>query len=114
MWVTSQMSSWQHPIILPSVFEPFGMTALEAMACGTPVVASKLGGIREVITSRKDGLLVDPTDRHEFADAMTMLLKDRKLLGCMEQGAHQSVRDCYSWDATARRHIEFYDKYGVG
>jgi len=97
--------------ILPSVFEPFGMTALEAMACGTPVVASKLGGIREVITSGKDGLLVDPTNTNEFADAMIMLLKDQKLLDCMEQGAHQSVRDCYSWDTTARRHIEFYDKY---
>jgi mannosylfructose-phosphate synthase len=55
---------------LPSLFEPFGMTALEAMACGRPVVASKFGGIRNVITSGENGLLVDPQNAEEFAGAM--------------------------------------------
>jgi len=97
--------------VLPSIFEPFGMTALEAMACGTPVVASKLGGIREVISSGKDGVLIDPTNEEEFADAMITLLKDRDLLVDMGQKANKSVYKQYSWDAIARRHIEFYEKY---
>jgi len=97
--------------VLPSIFEPFGMTALEAMACGIPVVASKLGGIREVISSGKDGILIDPTNEEEFADAMITLLKDQDLLVDMGQRAYKSVYKQYSWDAIARRHIEFYEKY---
>ncbi|MFC2069606.1 glycosyltransferase [Chloroflexota bacterium] len=97
--------------VLPSIFEPFGMTALEAMACGTPVVASKLGGIREVISSGEDGILIDPTNAEEFADAMINLLKDRDLVADMGKKAYKSVYKHYSWDAIARRHIEFYEKY---
>jgi mannosylfructose-phosphate synthase len=109
-------SSYQNAelFVLPSIFEPFGMTALEAMACGTPVVASKLGGIREVITHGKNGLLVDPTNANEFANAIIMLLQNKKLLSSMELEARKSVQDCYSWDAIARRHIQFYNNYGVG
>ena len=97
--------------VLPSIFEPFGMTALEAMACGTPVIGSKLGGIREVISSGEDGLLIDPANQGEFADAIIMLLKDQKLLESMGQRACRNVRKYFSWDAIAGRHIEFYDKY---
>ena len=45
--------------VLPSKYEPFGMTVLEAMGCGTPVVATGYGGLRHVLTDRKDSLLVD-------------------------------------------------------
>ncbi|MCK4940603.1 glycosyltransferase family 4 protein [candidate division WOR-3 bacterium] len=56
--------------VLPSIFEPFGMTALEAMVCGRAVVASKFGGIKNVISSGDNGLLIDPYDQKEFAEAM--------------------------------------------
>lgn len=97
--------------VLPSTFEPFGMTALEAMACGKPVIASKLGGIREVISSRENGLLVDPANTSEFAEAIIMLLKDQKLLEGMGQQACRHVHKYFSWDAIAKQHIGFYGKY---
>lgn len=97
--------------VLPSIFEPFGMTALEAMACGKPVVASKLGGIKEVITSGEDGLLVNPTDTGEFADAIIRLLKDEKSLENMGRRARQKVHKYFSWHTIAERHIEFYKKF---
>lgn len=65
--------------VLPSIFEPFGMTTIEAMACGKPVVASKLGGIRNVISSGENGFLIDPSNFSEFADAMIRLLNDKQL-----------------------------------
>ena len=97
--------------VLPSLFEPFGMTALEAMACGKPVVASRLGGIREVVTSEESGVVVDPTNPGEFSAAIIRLLKDEQLSQRIgEQGRH-IVRERYSWEAIAARHIEFYEKY---
>lgn len=97
--------------VLPSIFEPFGMTALEAMACGKPVVASKLGGIRDVISSGENGLLVDPSDADEFADAMIMLLKDQQLAERMGQAGCGTVRRDFSWEAIAGRYIAFYEKF---
>jgi glycosyltransferase involved in cell wall biosynthesis len=81
------------------------------MACGKPVIASRLGGIREVISSRENGLLVDPANASEFAEAIIMLLKDQKLLDGMAQQACRHVRKYFSWDAIAKQHIELYYKY---
>ena len=81
------------------------------VSCGKPVIASKLGGIREVISSREDGLLVDPTNTSEFAEAIIMLLKDQKLLEGMGQQACRHVHKCFSWDAIAKHHVGFYYKY---
>ncbi|MFQ5452661.1 MAG: glycosyltransferase family 4 protein, partial [Candidatus Zixiibacteriota bacterium] len=97
--------------VLPSVFEPFGMTALEAMACSTPVVASKFGGIRNVITSGENGLLVDAHNQGEFAEAMIRLLKDQSLAEKMGKDGYRTIIDSYSWEAIAERHLNFYNKY---
>lgn len=97
--------------VLPSLFEPFGMTALEAMACGRPVVASRLGGIREVVTSEESGLLVDPADPAELSAAIIRLLNDESCAGRIGEQGCQIVRERYSWKAIAERHIEFYEKY---
>ena len=96
--------------VLPSIFEPFGMTALEAMACGKTVVASRLGGIREVISSGENGLLVDPSDAHEFADAMIAVLKGPQRAGQMGKEGRRTVEQRFSWDAIAERHVVFYER----
>ncbi len=96
---------------LPSLFEPFGMTALEAMACGRPVVASKFGGIRNVITSGENGLLVDPQNAEEFAGAMIKLLEERDFSDRIAEAGRQTIQEQYSWEAIAQRHIAFYDKF---
>jgi mannosylfructose-phosphate synthase len=97
--------------VLPSIFEPFGMAALEAMACSKPVVASKLGGIRDVISSGENGLLIDPSNAREFADAMTTLLRDQQLANRMGQIACKTIQRHFSWEAIAERHIAFYEKF---
>ncbi len=96
---------------LPSLFEPFGMTTTEAMACGTPVVASRFGGIKTVINTGENGILVDPTNTEEFASAIIDLLKDRGRAEIIGEAGARTVKDYLSWEAIARRHLEFYDKY---
>jgi mannosylfructose-phosphate synthase len=97
--------------VLPSVFEPFGMTALEAMACDTPVVASRYGGIKNVISSGENGLLVDPHNAREFADAMIALLKDRRLAESMAHKGRETIHNHFSWEVIAEKHIKFYSKF---
>ena len=100
--------------VMPSIFEPFGMVSLEAMACRKPVVAPKFGGINDVISSGKNGLLIDPSNANEFADAMIMLLKDPKLAESMGKEGCKTVRRYFSWEAIAERHISFYEKFMDG
>ncbi len=97
--------------VLPSIFEPFGMTALEAMACGTPVVASRFGGIRNVISSGENGLLVDPSDKGQFAETMALLLRDKQLSVRLGRLGCQTIHSYFSWEAIAEKHVAFYKRY---
>ena len=97
--------------VLPSLFEPFGMTTQEAMACGKPVVASKFGGIRNVITHEKDGMLVDAANPREFADAMIRILKDPEFKQRLGHAANDLIQREYSWEAIADKFLDFYQKY---
>jgi len=97
--------------VLPSLFEPFGMTTQEAMACGRPVVASKFGGIRNVINTNENGILVDPQNPKEFANAIIELLTNKTFSENIGKAAYKTIQDEYSWEAIAQRHLSFYQSY---
>jgi mannosylfructose-phosphate synthase len=97
--------------VMPSIFEPFGMTTQEAMASGIPVIASKFGGINTVLTHEMNGLLIDPKNEEEFTQSMTRLLEDRLFRDRLGHEASALVRQNYSWEAMAQHHITFYNKY---
>ncbi|MCF8230356.1 MAG: glycosyltransferase [Bacteroidales bacterium] len=97
--------------VLPSLFEPFGMTTQEAMACGTPVVASKYGGIRTVLENGIDGMLVDPSDAEEFAGIMIKILTDKKLRRKLSEEGYKTVHREFSWEAIADKFLKFYREY---
>jgi len=94
--------------VLPSLFEPFGMTTQEAMACGRPVVASMFGGIRNVIINGENGILVDPSKPHEFADAILKLIKNKYLSEKIGMQAYKTCQEEFSWEAIADRFLNFY------
>lgn len=97
--------------VLPSIFEPFGMTALEAMACGRAVVASKFGGIKNVVSSGDNGLLIDPYDQKEFAEAMIRFLKEPKSAERMGLRGCETIQKYFSWEAIADKHFAFYGRF---
>lgn len=97
--------------VLPSKYEPFGMTTTEAMSCGTPVVVTKFGGIRRDLTEGVDALLVDVSDENEFAAAIVRVLKDDGLRKKLAEGALHTARTTFSWEGIARRHVAFYGRY---
>jgi mannosylfructose-phosphate synthase len=97
--------------VLPSKYEPFGMTTLEAMSCGTPVVATRFGGIRKNLRNEFDALMVDPTDEVEFAGAITRLLTDEALSKKLVQNGLETIRSRFSWEAIAATTLKFYERY---
>ncbi len=105
----------------PSVYEPFGIINLEAMACETAVVASAVGGIPEVVMPGETGLLVDlelkpgtfdPVDpakfSRELADGINRVALDPALREKFERNGRQRVEDHFSWTAIAHRTLDLY------
>ncbi len=88
-------------------FESFGMVLLEAMAAGTPIVASDIEGYRNVVTHHAEGLLVPPKDTTALADALIHLLQHPELRRAMGQRG-QATASGYNWDRVADRVLECY------
>jgi alpha-maltose-1-phosphate synthase len=109
--------------ICPSVYEPFGIINLEAMACGTPVVASLVGGIPEVVVHDKTGLMVpfepagpaDAEPKHpeqfakDLAAAIDTLIRSPERRIEMGEAARQRVEEHFSWKRIARQTLELYE-----
>ena len=94
--------------VLPSYSESFPLTLLEAMASGTPVIASDVGGVPEMITSGSTGLLVPPRDHHALAEAIGTVLSDHRLARSMCVRARDLVTDEFSASVMAQRTAEVY------
>ena len=91
-------------------YEPFGITALEAMACGTPVVASSVGGLTDTVVDGRTGLLVPPRRPELLAAALKPLLADRARLEAYGSAAVQRTRLRYGWDRIATETWRVYDR----
>jgi len=108
--------------VCPSVYEPFGIINLEAMACETPVVASAVGGIPEIVVPGETGLLVpfvaeggdspEPRDPDAFAralaDAVNALVADPARRSAMGRAARERVLARFSWQSIAAQTLDFY------
>ena len=100
--------------VCPSIYEPFGLVILEAMACETAVVASRVGGIPEIVVQGETGYLVDynPDDTETFtaelAGRINQLLTDNALTRKMGKAGRRRVLDHFGWPAIAARTVELY------
>jgi glycosyltransferase involved in cell wall biosynthesis len=82
---------------IPSYYEPFGLVAIEAMACGTPVVASDVGGLRFTVLPEETGLLVPAQDTDAFAAAIERILRDELWARKLRRQASANVNQHFSW-----------------
>ncbi len=96
-------------VAVPSYNESFGLVAIEAQACGTPVVAAAVGGLTTAVAHGVSGLLVDGHDAGRWADALTCVLLDERLRARLQVGALAHAQD-FSWEATASKTIALYEK----
>jgi D-inositol-3-phosphate glycosyltransferase len=96
-------------VVMPSHYESFGMVALEAMSCGTPVVASKVGGLAFSVQDGQTGFLVPDGDAEALAGRIRLLLKDHDL---RRQMGRQAVRwaQRYGWPVIAQQIVDVYEQ----
>jgi D-inositol-3-phosphate glycosyltransferase len=94
-------------VLVPSRSESFGLVALEAQACGTPVVAAEVGGLRYVVEDGRTGFLVEGHDPGDHADRLLQILRDPGLAVAMgAEAARQALR--FTWDATTMELLSVY------
>ena len=106
--VVKQLYSHASVFVCPSVYEPFGIINLEAMACETPVVASAVGGILEVVVDGETGFLVPPANSDALATSIRKVLDDPARARAMGRAGRKRVEDKFSWASVAARTQEVY------
>ncbi|HEY7041477.1 MAG TPA: glycogen synthase [Methylomirabilota bacterium] len=105
-----QIYSHAAVFVCPSIYEPFGIINLEAMACGTPVVASRVGGIPEVVVDGETGWLVEPGDSGALARALRTALADPQRARRMGEAGRRRVEAHFSWDRIAALTMDVYQQ----
>lgn len=94
--------------VFPSLYEPFGIVALEAMAARVPVVVSDTGGLSEIVEHGQDGLKCYPGNPTSLADQVIAVLQDRALAARLAENAYIKVNTRYSWQEIARQTMNVY------
>jgi D-inositol-3-phosphate glycosyltransferase len=94
-------------VVMPSHYESFGMVALEAMACGTPVIASEVGGLAYLVKDGETGFTIPDQEPDMLCEKISWLLNDHELHATMSQQAVQYAQD-YAWEKIAKQILDVY------
>jgi len=105
-----QLYSHASVFVCPSVYEPFGIINLEAMACETAVVATAVGGIPEVVEDGITGILVEPGNPVDLARAVTGILESPDVARRMGEAGRARVEERFSWQAIAKQTKRLYEE----
>jgi glycogen(starch) synthase len=100
--------------VVPSIYEPFGMVALEAAAAGTPVAVSATGGLAEIIEHGVTGVRFAPQDPASLAESVGAVLADREYARGLARRGRRRVREDFGWPAIAARTAAVYDAAHAG
>lgn len=106
----SRLLSEHHLLAMPSRSESFGVAALEAAACGRPTVATRVGGIPEVVDDGVSGLLVAPGAVDQLAEALVRLAGEREMLAAMGEAARKLAEERFDWQRSLDMMTALYDR----
>ncbi|MEM4288313.1 MAG: glycosyltransferase family 4 protein [Candidatus Caldarchaeum sp.] len=95
-------------LVLPSLVEGLSTVLLEAMACKTPVIATRVGGNVELVKHGYTGVLIEPADIQALVEAIRKLLDDRPFAVKLAENAYKMVLENFSWDAVFPKYLEVY------
>jgi len=95
-------------VVVPSVYEGFGLPAAEASACATPVIATSGGALPEVIADGESGLVVPPMDPEALAEAIRSLLSNPDLRERMGNKGRERIQHLFTWQKSAKEHTAYF------
>ena len=101
-------------VVIPSLYEPFGIVALEGMAAGAPTIVARTGGLAEIVEGTGAGLLFEPGNHNELAARIEQVLLDETLAESMRSRAADLLEAHYTWDAIAASTTAVYDTACAG
>jgi glycosyltransferase involved in cell wall biosynthesis len=106
------MSYYQHADVLinPSLSESFGISLIEAMANGRPVVASRVGGMQEIVIEGETGLFFEPGDADALAESAITLLENPEIRKSMGMAGRRRVQEIFSWDHVTQDLLQQYTR----
>jgi len=94
-------------LIQPSIVEGISSTILEAMACKTPIIATEVGGNKEILENNKTGILIEPDSYEKFLDKIQELFTDKERAKKIGENAFSKVQQ-YDWSNVGKRYLEIY------
>ena len=95
-------------VVIPSLYEPFGIVALEGMAAGAPTIVARTGGLAEIVEGTDAGMLFEPGNHHELADRIADVLSNPAAADRMRVNAAALLGRTYTWDAIAAETVQVY------
>ena len=95
-------------VVIPSLYEPFGIVALEALAAGAPLIVARTGGLAELVVGTHAGVTFEPGNPDDLADAIEQVLTNDELATILVANARGLVERKYAWEAIARATAEVY------
>jgi glycogen(starch) synthase len=101
-------------VVIPSLYEPFGIVALEGMAAGAPTIVARTGGLAEIVDGTGAGLLFEPGNPHDLALRIQEVLLDAELAASMRANAAALLQAHYTWDAIATATLAVYETACTG
>ncbi len=107
-YTRNSLFSWSDVAVFPSLYEPFGIVALEAMAAQSPVVVSDAGGLSEIVIHNIDGLKTYPGNPRSLADNILAILGNPKLGIQLKQNAYRKIKQHFNWHDIAAKTLEVY------
>jgi glycogen(starch) synthase len=96
--------------VFPSIYEPFGIVVLEAMAAGIPVVVSDIGGLSEIVAHEIDGIKVWADNSDSLAWGIKRVLYDKKLADVIRKNAFKKIKEKYDWNKIAKTTLDIYSR----
>jgi glycogen synthase len=100
-------------VVIPSLYEPFGVVALEALAAGAPLVVAETGGLAELVGGTGSALLFEPGNADQLADRILQVIGDAELAATMRARGADLIDATYSWQAIAMRTLDVYTDAGA-
>jgi glycogen(starch) synthase len=96
-------------VVIPSLYEPFGVVALEALAAGAPLIVARTGGLAELIAGTDAGLTFEPGNPEDLAHCAELVLRDPMLADQLTTNARELIVNKYAWDAIAATTAQVYE-----